>query len=442
MSGELWMYMAAAAVIGLFAGVLLGMLWAGRGRREAEGRAVEAEQQLAIARARAEETEKAHREKLAEVEKAHEQLKTTFESLAAKALQGNNEQFLQLAESNFGKLHASARGDLEQRKQSIEALVKPLSERLQQMEKELQEIEKKRAGAYSGLDERLKALLDSENELRRQTQSLGQALRNPGQRGRLGELLLERVLQMAGLNAPQHYELQVHAAADEGRAARPDVVVHLPGERCLIIDSKVPVDAFEQAVQAEREEERSAAMQKHARDLASHVQALARRDYPAKFTGSLGFVILFLPGEALFRAALEADGELLSKAAEKRVILATPTTLLALLYAVEKGWQEQRLAEGAAEIQKLGKLFYERAAKLGEDFVKLGKALGNAVSSYNHALGSFESRLLVTARRFEELGVDTGAKELQETAPVDTPLREPQAPELTAGEQDRAGKAD
>jgi DNA recombination protein RmuC len=295
-----------------------------------------------------------------------------------------------------------------------------------------------RQQAYSGLTEQVKQLSLSQDRLQAETRNLVTALRSPATRGRWGELQLRRVVEMAGMLEHCDFDEQVHVAGTEGRM-RPDMVVHLPGANEVVVDAKVPLQAFLDANDAPDEETRWACLQTHARQLRTHVDGLSKKSYWEQFERSPEFVVAFIPGDPLLAAALEFDGSLLEHAVANRVLLATPTTLIALLRTVAYGWQNEALADNAREVQQLGRELYKRLTTFGEHLARTGRSLNGAVDAYNKAVGSLERAVLPQARRFQDLGVGGADRELPELDPLDAVARDIQAPELTGPPRLRAG---
>ncbi|MEN6407375.1 MAG: DNA recombination protein RmuC [Thermoguttaceae bacterium] len=378
------------------------------------------------------EQQKQTEEKLALLDDAKRQLADTFKALAAGALQSNNTSFLELAKTHLEKFQESARGDLEKRQSAIDELVKPVRESLGKVDVKLQEIEKSRIEAYSGLIEQVRSLSETQKELRGETANLVKALRRPQARGRWGEIQLRRVVEMAGMLEHCDFVEQQSTDTDDGRL-RPDLIVRLPGRKNVVVDSKAPLEAYLDAIEATDDATRAAKLKDHARQVRNHIMALGRKSYFEQFDFTPEFVVLFLPGEVFFSAALENDPELIELGVRQNVIVATPTTLIALLRAVAYGWRQERLAENAKIISELGQELYKRISDLGEHMQRLGKGLSTAIGAYNSAVGSLESRVLVSARRFKELGASTSNGEIEETTPIESSPRLLQSPELLGG---------
>jgi DNA recombination protein RmuC len=369
------------------------------------------------------------REKLALLDNAKQQLADAFKALAADALKSNNTSFLELAKTQLEKFQETAKGDLEKRQTAIDEMVKPVKESLVKVDAKLQEIEKSRIEAYSGLTEQVRSLSESQKDLRTETANLVKALRRPQARGRWGEIQLRRVVEMAGMLAHCDFVEQQSTDTEEGRL-RPDLVVQLPGHKNIVVDSKAPLEAYLDAIEAADDESRAAKFKDHARQVRNHITALGRKSYFEQFDHAPEFVVLFLPGEVFFSAALENDPALIELGVSQNVIIATPTTLIALLRAVAYGWRQEVLAENAKAISELGQEIYKRLSDLGEHIQRLGKGLGTAVNAYNSAVGSLESRVLVSARRFKDLGASAVGAEIEEIPQIEVSSRLLQAPEL------------
>jgi DNA recombination protein RmuC len=366
------------------------------------------------------------------------QLAERFQALSAQALDASTARFLEVAEGRLQAANATAAGELETRRAAVEHLVGPLRETLARVEAQLRESDEARTRSHAALAEQVAFARQTSEELRTQTRALVTALRRPEARGRWGELQLRRVAELAGMSARCDFDEQVAVAGPDG-ALRPDMVVRLAGGKNIVVDSKVSLAAYLEAAQAQDDEVRAARLDAHARHLREHVDALAGKAYWAALSPSPEFVILFIPGEAFLAPALERDPGLLEHAFSRKVHIATPTTLVTMLRTAQYAWQQAALAENARAVFDLGRQLYERLSALGGHVDRLGKSLTRAVSSYNQAVGSLESRVLVSARRLAELGVVDG--ELPAPGMVEETARALAAPELAGAELAGAGLA-
>lgn len=366
------------------------------------------------------------------LEAAETQLREAFQALSGEALRKNNQTFLELAEEKLKKTQEEQKGDLEKRHQSIEAVVKPLNEKLGAMEKELQEIEKTRAGAYGEIQTMVKQMAEGTRQLQSETRNLVSALKTPVRRGQWGEIQLRRVAEMAGMVAYCDFAEQVSTTTEEGRL-RPDMIVKLPSDKRIVVDSKAALDAYMRAVEETDEEKRKTLFETHAAQVRKHVVQLSGKEYQ-KLAGDPApdFVVLFLPGEPIFSAALEHDPMLIEFAADRNVIIATPTTLIALLRAVAYGWRQVSLEEDARKIAELGKELYNRFIVMAEHITRTGRSLDSAVNSYNEMVGSIESRVLPQARKMKELPALNLPKDIEELKPVEKRTRQIQSPDMPA----------
>lgn len=362
---------------------------------------------------------------LQENTKYSEQLKDTFNSLSFQALQNNNQAFLDLANQTLRTLLTEAQGDLTSREKSIEQLVKPLKESLDKYESQVREMERDRGKTYGELKNQLERLSKTEELLQKETDNLVRALKTPQVKGRWGEIALKRAVEIAGMTKYCDFEEQVSVDTPDGRL-RPDLKITLPTNRLVVVDAKVPLTAYLEAVNASEETTRQNAFKRHSELVKNHMRSLCAKSYWSQFSPTPEFVILFMPGESFFSAALEQDRTLLEESAENRVILASPTTLIALLKAVAYGWKQQQMAENAQAIAETGKELFERFSKFIEYLIEIRQGIVTAAEAYNKAVGSFESRLVPGGRKLKELGAAAGDRNLPEIKPVDVYLRNPQ----------------
>lgn len=385
------------------------------------------------------EERKATEEKLAVLDAAQAKLSDAFKALSSEALQSNNRSFMELAGTILEKYQDGARGDLDRRRQAIDELVKPLKESLNKVDDKIQELEKSRTAAYAGLNEQLKSLAATQAMLQGETANLVKALRAPTVRGRWGEIQLRRVAEIAGMVNYCDFVEQETTGGPDGRL-RPDMVVRLPNGKNVVVDSKAPLAAYLEALEADDEQVKLHKLKDHARHIRVHLTKLSAKSYWDQFSATPEFVVLFLPGETFFSAALEQDPSLIEYGVEQKVILATPTTLIALLRAVAYGWRQEHIAENAQAISDLGKALYDRISVLAGHFADLRRALERSVESFNRAVGSLESRVLVSARRFKELGSSTG-KDIETLAAIDTRPRTADFSDLVPADEEFADNA-
>jgi DNA recombination protein RmuC len=375
--------------------------------------------------------------RLGVLDDARAALDTTLKALAADALASSNKSFLELAKSQLEQLQQKTTTDLEQRKQAVEHLVAPIKESLSKVDGKLQELEVARTRAYSELSTQVRHLAEGQKELRSETGNLVSALRDrPNVRGRWGEIQLRRVVEMAGMVEHCDFETQHHVATEDGRL-RPDLVVRLPGGKTVVVDAKCAGQAYLESLQCDSEDERAAKLRDHARQVRDHVTKLSAKSYWSQFAETPEFVVLFIPGETFLSAALEQDPALIEDGVNQQVIIATPTTLIALLRAVAYGWRQETIAESAKAISELGRELYTRLGTMTDHFAKVGRGLETAVRSYNETVGSLETRVLPSARKFKEHGIAPAA-ELTPLTGVERSVRPVTAAELPAADADAA----
>ena len=364
-------------------------------------------------------------------------LRETFRALSHEALQSNNESFLSLAETKLGEARAKAAAEIDQRKAAIENLLAPMAKTLGEVDRELRESERRRVESSAQLLQRIASLDTAGQDLRTQTGKLVDALKRPGVRGRWGELQLKRVVELAGMIEHCDFDEQRTVTNGDGdRRMRPDVIIRLPGGKNVVIDAKAPLDAYLRALDAPDEASRQALLCEHAKQVRTHVSQLAAKGYAAHVQPSPDFVVMFLPGEMFFSAALEHDPELIEFGVggnAQHVVIASPTTLIALLRAVAYGWQQEAMEENARKIGDLGRQLYDAVGKLGEHFENLGAKLKGSLEAYNSAIGSLEGNVLVKARKLKDLQAANGVDDIPALPPIDRVPRMLQAPELTDG---------
>ena len=375
---------------------------------------------LAVSGARVDEARRLIEDQRGFIESARRELEATFQSLAAAALKGSSEQFLALAEQKLASSRSSAQADLDERKAEIRNLLSPLRETLAQLEQRTAEVERARVEAYSRIDSQVQTLAGATAGLQEQTTSLATALRGPQAGGRWGEITLRNIAELAGMT--RHCDFHEQTAVDDG--GRPDMTVRLPGDRFVAVDAKAPVNAYFEAGKATNEAARNAALDRHVQALRQRVRLLAGRDYADSLAGEIDLVVMFLPGDPFLSAAFERDPNLQVDAMRAKVMIATPTTLVALLRTFAVYWQQQSLADNAAAIAAVAQELYDRAAKFSEELANTGRGLRQALDAYNRAVGSFQRRLLPMGRRLDEMKVSEQARRaLDAPEPVDDEIR-------------------
>jgi DNA recombination protein RmuC len=400
-------------------GALAALLW--RARRE---QALRIDAELLRGRLKTEEALSAEREQA--LARARDQLQAVFGELARDSLQSNSEVFLQLARERLTRQQLDASQALKERESAIEALVKPIRDALAKTEAQIQSIERDRIDSFATIRAQMEVLASGQSTLSRETRNLVTALRRPDVRGQWGEITLRRLVELSGMTAHVDFTEQPHRNTDSG-AIRPDMIVHMPERRDIVVDVKTPLDAYLAAVEAQDDEQRSAQLRRHAQIVGLRVRELSSKQYWSQFERSPDFVVLFLPGDQFLSAALQENPGLIDDSMRQNVMLATPTSLVALLKAVSYGWKQTVLAANAEEVRRLGEELYKRLAVFGEHLGKLGKSLGSSVEAFNRAVGSLEQQVLPSARRFPELGLRVN-RDIDPIEPIADLARKPRAP--------------
>lgn len=407
----LWLEFGGPA---LGAGLLLGGLIAwliGRSRRK------QLENDLHLKDTQIKDQEALQHERDSAYEAATTRLATAFSDLANQSLKSNSENFLRMAEQNLNAHQERAKRELGDREQAVENLVKPIRDALSQSQQQITALEKARSEAYGGIKAQLESMQSSQQSLAQETQNLVNALRRPEVRGRWGEITLRRLVELAGMVEHCDFQEQVHTSTAE-QVIRPDMIVRMPNQRELVVDVKAPLDAYLEAAEAKDDAQRDLGLKRHARNVREHIRLLSRKNYWDQFPRSPEFVILFIPGDQFLSAALNEEPDLIEAALAQKIILATPTSFVALLKAVAYGWRQLALADNAEEIRKLAEDLYGRLGTFVAHLNKVGKQLSSSVDNYNRAMGSLERKVLPGARKFVELGVHP-KKEIEQTESIE-----------------------
>ena len=421
-------YGAPALAIGLALGAVVAWLFM-RGRQLRSGEEIIALQD------RIKSQDSIQQEREIAFEAANAQLTRAFTELANQSLKSNSENFLRLAEQNLGAQQEKAKHEFGEREKAVENMVKPIQNALEAAQKQISELEKSRSEAYGSIRTQIEAMQDSQKSLQQETQNLVKALRRPEVRGRWGEITLRRLVELAGMVEHCDFQEQVHSTG-EGQIIRPDMIVRMPDQRELVVDVKTPLDAYLEAVEATNDTQRKLGLERHAKNVRAHIRMLASKTYWEQFDESPEFVILFIPGDQFLSAALNEEPDLIEYALSKQIILATPTSLVALLKAVAYGWRQLSLAENAKEIRVLAEDLYGRLATFVGHMNRVGRQLASSVDHYNKAVGSLERNVLPGARKFVELGVHEKKpiEKLESLDPVPRTMIESNADEDDAAE--------
>jgi DNA recombination protein RmuC len=400
-----------ALLCGLLLGIVITWLVA-RSRRS------RLQQSLQLLETQLKDQDALQRERESAFEAATSRLATAFSELASQSLKSNSETFLRMAEQNLGAHQEKAKRELGERERAVENLVKPIRDAITRSQQQIAELEKARSEAYGGIKSQLEMMQHDQKFLAQETQNLVNALRRPQVRGRWGEITLRRLVELAGMVEHCDFQEQVHGVSDD-KIIRPDMIVRMPDRRELVVDVKTPLDAYLEAVEAKDDVQHKLGMERHARNVRDHIRKLASKSYWEQFSSSPDFVILFIPGDQFLSAALDEDPDLIESALSQRIILATPSSFVALLKAVAYGWRQLALAENAEEIRRLAEDLYGRLSVFVSHLNKVGRQLASSVDSYNRAVGSLERKVLPGARKFTELGIHP-KKELEAVEPLES----------------------
>jgi DNA recombination protein RmuC len=418
--------MSLELIIGLLAALTVGIGWVFHLRRyeSLQQKYMEAESQRRELIVVLDKERAIFKEKLSYMENMHQQFSDQFKALSADALKTNNHSFLQLAKESLEKFQQQAQQDLTYRQKSIHEMIQPLQTSLKDVDVKIQELEKNRVGAYEGLKQHLSSLMDTQKALQLETSNLVKALRAPTVRGQWGEMQLRRVVEMAGMLSHCDFTEQVNIEGSD-RRLRPDMVVNLPGGKKIVVDAKAPLSAYLDSLDASDELQKKELIKQHARQIRQHIKQLSSKSYwdQLGLQPAPEFVVLFLPGEVFFSAALEQDPGLIEAGVEEKVILATPTTLIALLRAVAFGWRQEKMTENAHEISQLGKELYKRLSDMGGHLAKLGRSIHAVVDSYNQSIGTLERRVFVSARKLKEMDVVSQSEEIEDTPTIEKTVK-------------------
>ena len=394
--------------------------------------AAQMEERTRQLQARLDEERRESDQKVKLLDDARRALENSFKSLSADALRSNNQSFLELARASLAEFQQVAKGDLDKRQLAIDNLVAPVKASLDRVDEKILALERAREHAYGEIRQQFAQMSAVQTQLRDETTNLVKALRQPHVRGRWGEIQLRRVVEMAGMMPHCDFVEQLSADSDDGRL-RPDLIVKLPGNRQIVVDSKAPISAYMEAHEATTDELRKAKVQLHAQLVRRHLESLAKKSYWDQFQPTPEVVVMFIPGEAFYSAALEADPDLLDSGFGQNVIIASPASLMALLKAASYGWRQESIAENAREISQLGQELHARLGVMADHLTRVGRGLASATDSYNAAIASFESRVLVSARKFKDLGATSQEAEIIELRAVEGGVRRLQNPEKSDG---------